>query len=224
MDDPETVIANWMEWVRARGAAGEWQQLEASRFAMLRGLRARGLWSDADQLASEIWELLGGIQSPEAQRARAPWDWERFNPFGAIEQKDWAAAEDIMHREIAARRVEGAAGWSAVVVAGRGIPTPPEIMQAIEEKGVESVDEYGMFGWYLVAREAAAAGDASQAFDALRKAQAYWTNPPYGITNLWEQDAYWGDLRNRPEFKQAFDERRQRIGPVCGMLHYFPGW
>jgi len=34
-------------------------------------------------------------------------------------------------------------------------------MQAIEENGVDSVDEYGMFGWYLVARGAAAARDTS---------------------------------------------------------------
>ena len=111
-----------------------------------------------------------------------------------------------------------------MVLAGSGSPTPPEFVQVLAEKGVSGVDEYGMFGWYLVAREAAAHGDPATAFDALRKALAYWSNSPYFITDIWENDTYWGILRDRPEFKKAFAECRQRIGPIYGLLHYFPGW
>ena len=42
--------------------------------------------------------------------------------------------------------------------------------------------------------------------------------------NLWENDAYWGDLLDHPERKRLFEEKRQRIGPIYGELHYFPGW
>jgi hypothetical protein len=40
----------------------------------------------------------------------------------------------------------------------------------------------------------------------------------------WENDSRWGSLREHPEFKRAFEEKRQRIGPIYGQLHYFPGW
>jgi len=40
---------------------------------------------------------------------------------------------------------------------------------------------------------------------------------------LWENDKCWGDLRNHPEFKAAFEEKRKRIGPVYGQLFYFRG-
>jgi len=223
-EDADIVIADWMGWVRKRIELGEWDLLEEFRFPILRGLRARGLWQEANQLAENIWLAVGNFQEPSAEKARIPWDWERFNPLGAIAKKDWQTAEALMKREIKERGVEGAIGWVSAVVAGSGIPTPPEIMQAIEIKGISAVDEYGMFGWYLVAREAAASGDTTKAFDALRQALTFWSNSPYCFTDLWESDRYWGDLRSHPEFEQAFDERRQRIGPIHGLLHYFPGW
>jgi RNA polymerase sigma factor (sigma-70 family) len=224
VDDPELVRANWMAWVQARIAAKEWPLLEKFRFPMLRGFRARGLWREANQLAGKIWEMLGDVHADDAEKVRTPWDWERFNPWMAIADQDWAAAQDLARQEIAARGVQGAVGSAAIAFAGNGAPTPPEIMQAIAQDGVSGVDEYGMFGWYLVAREAAAAGDSAKAFDALRKSLAYWSNSPYWGTNIWEKDPSWGELRNHPEFQRTFDERRQRIGPIYGLLHYFPGW
>ncbi len=89
---------------------------------------------------------------------------------------------------------------------------------------MESIDPYGLFGWYMVAREAAVAGDDHKAFDALQRSLAYWSNPPYVCLDVWEQDTRWGSLRDRPEFKKLFMEKRHRIGPVHGILHYFPDW
>jgi hypothetical protein len=98
------------------------------------------------------------------------------------------------------------------------------MVRAADEHGVESVDSYGLFGWYMLAREAAAAGDELKAFEALRRSLNYWSNPPYTCMEIWEQDARWGELRTRTEFKRIFAEKRQRIGPVYGNLHYFPDW
>jgi hypothetical protein len=120
--------------------------------------------------------------------------------------------------------MQAGASWLLNIAIRRGLPTAPDVMQAIEQGGIESVDSYGMYGWYMIAREAAAAGDEAKAFDALRKALSYWTNPPYASMQIWENDAYWGALRDDPRFKEAFDERRRRIGPIHGLLHYFPGW
>jgi hypothetical protein len=172
-------------------------------------------------MAQEIWRLL---EIAGAEDAQAAWSWERFNPMGAVEARDWAGAMAIVREEISARGVKGAVGWTAIVFGGAGQPTPPEIVQALQSEGVDAVDEYGMFGWYILAREAARASHEPEAFAALQKALAYWTNPPYGITDLWEQDAAWGHLREHAEFKAPFDARRARIGPVYGLLHYFPGW
>lgn len=224
IDDPEVVRADWLDWVRARIAEGQLDMLGCYR-AIGSGLQARGEWRAVDQLIRATWELLGQADGEEAAKQRIYWGWGVSHPFGAIEAGDWEGAEEMARRRIEERGVRGC-GWAAVMVAAaRGLPTSPDVVQAIEQGGVSSVDEYGMYGWYIVAREAAAGGDEVKAFDALRKALSYWTNPPLGSTiELWENDAYWGELRNHPEFKRAFDERRERVGPVYGELFYFPGW
>ena len=73
-------------------------------------------------------------------------------------------------------------------------------------------------------REAAAAGKEQKAFKALERALSYWSNPPLHFADLWENDAYWGRLRKHPEYNRIYREKRQRIGPIYGQLHYFPGW
>ena len=225
VEDPQVILTDTLAWVRARIAAGEWEMLEYLRVGS--GIR-RGLWTHAgwrayDGLAHAIWELLGQTGVPEAEKPRTQWGWEFDNPFGPIEAKDWPAAEELARRALERGAREGA--WPAIEVAtALGKPTPAELVMAVEEHGISSIDEYGMSGWYLVAREAAAAGDEAKAFDALRKALAYWSNPPYGHMELWENDARWGALREHPEFKRAFREKRRHIGPIYGQLHYFPGW
>jgi RNA polymerase sigma factor (sigma-70 family) len=224
VDPANIVTAAWQQWANECAAAQDYSLLETYRLVMLGALRSRGLWQSANHLAWQIWNLLGNHPSDEAQGTRARWDWERFNPVPAIEAQDWQAAQALVQAEISERGVKGAVGWAAIVAGGSGSPTPPEIVQVLAVNEVSQVDEYGMFGWYLTAREAARAGDSTSAFAALRKALSYWSNPPYWITDLWEKDAYWGSLRDHPEFHEAFDQRRQRIGIIYGWLHYFPGW
>ncbi len=66
------------------------------------------------------------------------------------------------------------------------------LVRLVEDNGIQAVDSYGMSGWYLVAREAAASGDKATAVNALRRTLSYWTNPPLGFLSLWENDSYWG--------------------------------
>lgn len=221
IDEPQEAVAAVLEWACVQIASGNYQNLEQTRFTDT--LRVRGLWVEANQLAQDVWETLRKIDTPEAEKASIPWDWDRFNPVGFIEGKDWEAAEVLSSREIQERGVKEGS-WAIVVAAGSGKATPPELVQAVAQGGIESVDEYGLFGWYLVAREAAAAGDPARAFEALEKSLAYWANAPYWYVKLWENDLRWGELREHPEFKRLFSEKRQRIGPIYGQLHYFPGW
>lgn len=223
VDDPETVRNEWLRWVEERIARGEYTMLEIHRTSIASGLRARGRAEDAEQLWRATWSLLGQAHAQEADKYRPYWACGISNPMDAIEAEDWDAAVEIVRRRIVEQGIQE--GWPAIVIAAaRGVPTPPELVQAVEQNGVASVDSYGMYGWHLVAREAAAAGDEATAFNALRKALSYWSNPPYASMDYCENDAYWGELRNHPEFKAAFDEKRRRIGPVYGQLHYFPGW
>ena len=224
LDEPQTAVAAWLEWAQAQIAACDYPNLELARMAALIALRGRGLWVEANQLAQAIWEMLKALAAPEAEKARIPWNWERFNPVGFIESQDWAAATKLSCQELQERGLQAGGAWAIVIAAGSGAPTPPELVQAVAQGGIESVDEYGLFGWYLVAREAAAAGDAARAFEALEKSLAYWANAPYWYVKLWENDLRWGALRQHPEFKRLFAEKRQRIGPVHGQLHYFPSW
>ena len=113
--------------------------------------------------------------------------------------------------------------WHAVLL---GRPSPAEYMRKIadREKIGTSEDLWGGDAYYHIAREAAAAGNERKAFDALRRASEYWRNPPLAELKNWEKDTRWGALRERPQFKCILDEKRRRIGPIFGSLHYFPGW
>lgn len=221
VDTPNTVTAGVLSWAEECIRNGEYKKLEKARLPVLSGLRERGHWREANRMAQEIWQLLGGVGAEDDQTT---WSWERFNPMGSVKAGDWVSATATVRQEISTRGLKDAVGWAAIVFGGAGEPTPSEIFQVLQSEGVEAVDDYGMFGWYILAREAARAGHETDAFDALRKALSYWTNPPYGITDLWERDAVWGQLREHPEFKAAFETRRARIGAVYSLLHYFPGW
>jgi len=223
VDDPEDMLGNWLDWVSERIAAGEWPLLEQYR-CVLFGLRGRGLWDEANRMAQDTWELLGNSTAAGVEQARTPWNWERFNPVGAIQAKDWEMAEELSRRELQECGLRQGGPWAIVIAAARGKPTPPELVQAVEQQGIDSVDEYGLFGWYLLARQAAYAGDAGKAFDALAKSLSYWANSPYFYIKIWEQDLCWDSLREHAEFKRLFAEKRRQIGPIYGMLHYFPGW
>ena len=223
-DDPGGVASAWYALVRDLAATGDLGPVRnyRYRFALLRGLRQRGLWREANALAQETWRLLGELGAPAA--ARESWNWERFNIHGAIAEGDREAALELVAGEIAARGVREAVGGAVVVCATFGTPTPPEVVEALERGGPEAADSYGMFGWYFAAREAAVRGDGRRAFEALRTSLAYWSNPPMWFPDMMAKDAAWGELARRPEFAAAFEERRQRVGPVRGQLHYFPSF
>lgn len=222
-DEPEGVLANWLEWVLQRIEAGAWSLLEQFR-CVLFGLRGRGLWNEANRMAQATWELLSSSSSPGVDQARLPWNWERFNPVGAIRDRDWKTAEALSQRERQECGLPQGGPWAIVIAAAQGVANPPELVQALEQGGIDSIDEYGLFGWYLVARQAAFAGQAEKAFGALEKSLAYWANSPYFYVNIWENDRCWDGLRDQAEFKRLFAEKRRQIGPIYGMLHYFPGW
>ena len=115
--------------------------------------------------------------------------------------------------------------WALIQISAiRGVPTPEDLVAELNRGGIEAVDEYGMDGSYLVAREAAAYGKKKEALEALQEALSYWRNPPLMHVDIWENDAIWGSLRESDERKRRFDEKRRSIGPIYGMLHYFPGW
>ena len=110
-----------------------------------------------------------------------------------------------------------------VIVIHRGTSSSPELIAELATRSSgDPFLEYG--GRYHIAREAAAAGDLKTAFSALEQALRTWYNPPLWHVDVWAKDARWGDLRERPEFKRLFSEKRRRIGPIKGSLWYFPGW
>lgn len=223
-DEPTAVASAWYALVRDLSAAGDLGPVRnyRYRFALLRGLRQRGLWREANELSQETWRLLGELCAPP--EVRAPWNWERFSLHGALEEGDRQAALELMAGDIAARGLREAVGGAVAVCATFGTPTPPEIVQALERGGPEAADSYGMFGWYFAAREAAVKGETERAFEALRTSLTYWSNPPLWFPDLMARDTAWGELAKRPEFAAAFGERRRRVGPVRGQLHYFPSF
>jgi hypothetical protein len=150
----------------------------------------------------------------------------RFHVWAYIETGDLDKAEEIAYQGMQTeQRYDGFAGLVVDIAALRGEPSPPELVKRVSEGGAEAIDSYfGRDGWYLIAREAAAAGETTKAFDALQRALRCWINPPLTSVRKWENDAYWGNLRDHPEYKRIFEEKRRRIGPIYGTLHYFPGW
>ena len=190
LDDPEAVLPDWTDWVHARVAAGEFKMLDRIRHVIGSPLLARGEWR-AD---SGLFVLHGRSRSGRRKRSRkyrVYWGWGLSRAYGAIKAGDLDGAQEMALRRIEeCGLVEG--GWEMVTVAAaRGVATPPEVVAAIEKAGM---DENGLTGWCMVAREAAAVGDEIKAFEALRRALSYWTNPPLGFTiKLWGNDAYWGE-------------------------------
>jgi RNA polymerase sigma factor (sigma-70 family) len=213
----------WLEWARARVAAGELDTLESFRLFILRSFRATSRFDELCECGQATWNLLKNLPGKEAEKARYRWDQLRFHAWGYIEIGDLDTAEHLIRRAMEESDLE-LEPMLIDIAAIRGEPSPPDLVRRANEGGVKAIDSYEMEGWYLIAREAAAAGDAEKAFDALRRALSRWSNGPFWHMNLWENDAYWGNLLDHPERKRLFEEKRQRIGPIYGELHYFPGW
>jgi hypothetical protein len=149
----------------------------------------------------------------------------RYEPNRYLEVGDLEGAERVAREGVEALGYEGEMGASLLIaVAATGEPTPIELMALLECKGPTAFDPAGLFGWYAIGREAAAAGEVDTALDALHRVLNSWSNGPLYYPNLWEADARWGDLRTDPRWRALFAEARSRIGPIYGQLHYFPGW
>ena len=169
--------------------------------------------------------MLGGCSdSDDAEALRQWWDYVRYEGVAYVYlcRGEHETAERIAREGIAAGREPCWSVMNSLAII-RGDASPPALMRKLHAAGPAAGQDYD--AWYHIAREAAAAGDAGKAFEALRKASELWHNPPLlGTQKLWEKDTRWGALAKDKEFKRILDERRHRIGPVYGELKYFPGW
>jgi hypothetical protein len=224
VEDLRHFLPGWLEWVQARLAGGELKMIGRFGQSVSMAFRATRRPDAFCEYGQTTWDLLKDNLGKETEAARYQWDQYRFPVWSYIEVGDLDTAEQLILRsEDESSRLE-LETMLIDIAALRGEPSPPDLVRRANEGGVKAIDSYEMEGWYLVAREAAAAGDAEKAFDALRRALSRWANGPYWYSNMWENDAYWGDLLGHPERKRLFEEKRQRIGPIYGQLHYFPGW
>jgi RNA polymerase sigma factor (sigma-70 family) len=222
VDDAQAVIVDWLDWAQACTDAGVWQTLRY--FDLLWAFRCSARNDALVAWGEAAWEWL---QSTPQDEAKAQLGWmgsTRFHYWGYLNDGDLEAAERLARQGIEQEGYEPYGCALVDVAALRGEPTPRDVVQFVQEHGVEAIDDYGMSGWYVIAREAAAAGEKGKAFEALERALAYWSNPPLHFDKPWENDAYWGALREHPEYKRIYREKRERIGPIYGELHYFPGW
>jgi hypothetical protein len=174
-------------------------------------------------MAEVVLGVLEGVDTRDATSAREWWSPARFPAWAYILSGDLETAERLAREAVDAGEKEEYWRLNDIAI-HRGEPSPPELMAEIAEKGPDGPDMWGGDAWYHVAREAAAAGDQASALEALRAACEYWRNPPLQHLTVWENDARWGALRDAPEFKGIIAEKRRRIGPVHGMLWYFPAW
>jgi len=216
-DDIEAVSADWLAWVEERAATEAWSrkvwQLLAAR--MLLTLADADKLAERRELGVATAKLLGEAANEEANAIS---NWVRVT---ALAPEVYLDAGDLETAETLARQVEEP-HWLYDIAILRGEPSPPELMREIAEKGAEEATHGA---WYHVAREAAAAGDASTAFDALRRActDCWWIEPTLRLT-LWEDDSRWGALRETPEFKAIIAAKRERVGIAYGQLKYSPEW
>lgn len=222
-DDVEAIIRDWLPWLGERLAAHEERRLQ--EMPLMQAFERAGRLEEQRRLAQATWEWLGTVTDVNVAAARSNWDYQRYVGVAAayLRTGNRDKAEEIAQEAVAAGHTPSRWVLAEVAIA-RGAPTPLDIVTEIKEKGVESYDSYGLQGWYIVAREAAAEGKAEEAFAALRRACKLWSNPPLWPVREWEKDTRWGALREHTEFKRILDERRQRVGPVFGSLWYHPGW
>jgi len=223
-DEPQEILAGWQTWLHECAAAENLDIIERLRLNICRPLRMRGLPDAHIELGEATWQFFDQQQGELPARLKESWNWERFNFFSYFDQKDWDKMEQVAWRGIRSGRMDENAAGVIVACAAQGKTAPAELIEAAALGGVERVDSYGLFGWYLLAREAAAAGKSQEAFSALRRSLGYWSNPPLLLIDVWEQDTHWGALKETAEFRQIFEEKRRRVGKVYGSLYYFPGW
>ena len=215
--DIEAVTADWLAWIEERAATEAWSRKEWQSLAsrMLQTLADAGKLDERRELGKATAKLLGEAANEEANVIS---NWVRAT---ALAPEVYLDAGDLEAAEALARQVEEP-HWLYDIAILRGDPSPPELMREIAETGAEEATHGA---WYHVAREAAAAGDAATAFDALRRActDCWWIEPTVRLT-LWENDTRWGALQDHPELKAIIAAKRERVGVAYGQLKYSPGW
>jgi RNA polymerase sigma factor (sigma-70 family) len=224
IDDIDTLIADWLAWAQACAQAEALSTLHHFHYRTTTALRQTGRPDALTAWAGAIRQWLRTVPDKDAQKLCDEMIWAQFNGWAYLEAGDLDGAERVARQAVAEAGYVVAGCFLVEVAIRRGEATPSDVVQFIEENGIEAIDEYGMTGEYVIAREASAAGDLDKAFEALERAINYWSNPPFAFDKHWEQDAYWGELREHPEYKRIYREKRERIGPIYGELHYFPGW
>jgi hypothetical protein len=220
IDDPEAVVDASLAWAKRCVEAGQ-PALTSKANPIYGTLRARHAPRAHTRRNWAMWELLHDV--PDAP------SWFRkgriYDLFAYLDAGMPGEVADLAQQHYADKGLPAAGNDMIIAAAALGEPAPTEVVQALKEGGIEAVDEYGLFGWYLKARIALAEGRVEEALDALRVALDYWSNPPLGIfAELWEKDRAWDPLRDDPRYQQIWADKRARIGPVHGQLYYFPGW
>jgi len=224
-ETPERATAQWLDWLRECAAAADGQLLGDGAYAVFSNWRFAQPAEAKRQLADATDEALEAIDAAEAESLRGQLDDLRFIhlPGDYLRSGDNAAARALIEEGIASGYTEGSHLLYELVIR-EGAPSPPELLERLSQVPEDEIEDVHYWGTYHLAREAAADGDSETAFGMLRRAAGLWCNGPLQYIQNWEQDTRWGSLLEHPEFKAILDERRKRIGPVHGMLHYFPGW
>jgi len=222
-DTSEATVSDAVAMAQTLIEAGEWDRLERLR-QHIRGFRIGGRPDPEIETAKGVLAQLQSVPGERANLARCTWQWTRYDVWAYLRNDDLAGAQLVAREGANALGLEEA-GISLVIAAtAAGKATPSEVIDLLAHKGPKALDPVGMFGWYAIAREAAAAGDVEKAATALYQALRGWTNPPLAYVRLWERDAYWGEVARHPDIRRLYKDKRARIGPVYGELFYFPGW
>lgn len=223
IEAPDAVAADWLGWAREHTSPRERQEFSLALTDLARSCIRAGLLHELRRLATAACELVRHAPAPDFQHNDVCWSWRGWLVWSLIRAGDLEAAEQVAREGVAAGNACEVC-WLNDIAIARGDPSPPALMQEIAAKGVEGSDCYDGDAWYHIAREAAAAGRREEAFGALQRACEEWRNAPLAAIELWEKDRRWGTLRQHQEFTRILNARRERIGPIHGLLHYFPGW
>ena len=222
-DDVAAIRTDWLRWIRARVRDGDWHEVEAMR-RRIRGFIHTGRPEALTALSQEVLSILREAQGEPAQAAVRAWTWTRYDVWAYHRNNDIAGALRVAREMVTALGVAEGGSVAVIAAAAAGLPTPPDVVALLDQEGPTALDPAGLFGWYAIAREAAAAGRTERALEALSHALDGWTNPPLGYMHQWESDPYWGDMTDDSRRQALFAAKRARIGPVYGELFYFPGW
>jgi len=221
-DEFGEVFPDWLAWVKQKADASDSAAVRAVIPRMFVTLERMEKLAERRILGLETAAILRTAADDAIVEFADHWvEVTAFAPEIYVQRADPDGAEHAAHGAVAAGYPEEAK-WLYDVAIFRGDPSPRDLMQLIEEKGVDEAPHGAL---YHVAREAAAAGDEKKAFEFLQRAcdECWWLCPNVRL-RAWENDARWGKLRGHAEFSRIIEEKQRRVGPATGQLMYHPGW